>query len=128
MRGPRPASAAGGPSVGPCPPSVSVNTVQLMNDGPFWIIVSGVCWSPLRGKGAEHGSSIISLSDGTRVVDAIRVGVLTRTFPLAKVKAALHSTQRAGIGERAMPAHVTFYYVLALALCRHRRAKMCCAD
>lgn len=59
------------------------------------------------------------LPDGTRVVDAISVGVLTRTFPLAKVKAALQATHRLSIRERAMPAHVTFYYVLALALCRH---------
>jgi hypothetical protein len=50
-------------------------------------------------------------------VDAISLGVLTRTYPLAKIKAVLEASHRTSIRNRALPAQVTVYFVLAMALC-----------
>jgi len=59
------------------------------------------------------------LPEGRRVIDAINIGVLTKTYPVAKIKAALGSTGRTSVRERALPAHVVVYYVLCLTLCTH---------
>jgi hypothetical protein len=56
------------------------------------------------------------LPNGNRVTDEISVGVLARTFPLAKVKAVLKSTGKDSLRQRELPAHVVVYYVLALSL------------
>jgi len=57
------------------------------------------------------------LPDGTRILDAIGVGVLSKTYSLSKIKEVLRTTKKASIRERRMPAHVVVYYVMALALC-----------
>ncbi len=59
------------------------------------------------------------LPDGTRVVDAISVGVLAKTYPLSKIQAVLQATGKSSQRQRALPAQVTLYYVLALSLCMH---------
>jgi hypothetical protein len=51
------------------------------------------------------------------VVDAINVGVLTKAYPVTKIKAVLKSTGKSSTRERELPAHVVVYYVLALTLC-----------
>lgn len=56
------------------------------------------------------------LPDGRRVTDAIGLGVLTTTYPLSKIKAVVEATGRSSQRERAMPAHVVMYYVLAMVL------------
>jgi len=56
------------------------------------------------------------LPDGSRITDAISVGVLTKTYPLEKVKGAVAACKKSSIRERALPAHVTLYYVLAMTL------------
>ncbi len=60
--------------------------------------------------------TISGLSEGTRVTDYISLGVVAKTFPLGQVRAILRETGRASIRERQLPAHVVFYYVIALAL------------
>ena len=59
------------------------------------------------------------LPDNRRVIDAISIGVLTKTYPLSRIQAVLKATQTESIRERALPAHVVVYYVLALTLCMH---------
>lgn len=59
------------------------------------------------------------LPDNRRVIDAISIGVLTKTYPIARIKAVLKATGRESIRERALPAHVVVYYVLALTLWMH---------
>ncbi|UCD05093.1 MAG: IS4 family transposase, partial [candidate division WOR-3 bacterium] len=43
-------------------------------------------------------------------------GVVAKTFPLDQVQAILRETGRESIRQRQLPAHVVFYYVIALAL------------
>lgn len=56
------------------------------------------------------------LPAGSRITDYIGLGVIARTFPIAKVRAALEATGRTSIRQRDLPAHVVIYYVIALAL------------
>lgn len=56
------------------------------------------------------------LPSGMRVTDHVSLGVIANTFPLRKVKKVLRQTGRESQRERALPAHVIVYYVIALAL------------
>jgi hypothetical protein len=51
-----------------------------------------------------------------RLSDHISIGVLTRVFPPELVDAVVEATGRSGQRQRLMPARVTTYYVLAMAL------------
>lgn len=53
---------------------------------------------------------------GMRLTDHISLGVLTAQFPRDLVDQVLFETERVNARERALPAHVMVYYVLALAL------------
>lgn len=53
---------------------------------------------------------------GMRLTDHISLGVLTAQFPRELVDHVLFETERVNARERALPAHVMVYYVLALAL------------
>ena len=56
------------------------------------------------------------LPAGMRLTDHISLGVLTAQFPRALVERVLAETARVSVRERALPAHVMLYYVIALAL------------
>jgi hypothetical protein len=60
--------------------------------------------------------TIAELPSGTRITDFISLGVITKSFPVDAIKAALSSTGRTSIRQRDLPAHVVVYYVIALAL------------
>ena len=60
--------------------------------------------------------TVAALTEGTRVTDYISLGVVTKTFPLERVRAILRETGRESIRQSKLPAHVVFYYVIALAL------------
>lgn len=60
--------------------------------------------------------TIAGLPAGSRITDHISLGVITRTFPLARVRVVLAATAKGSIRERDLPAHVVIYYVIALAL------------
>ncbi len=60
--------------------------------------------------------TVAALTAGTRVTDYISLGVVTKTFPLERVRAILRETERESIRQSKLPAHVVFYYVIALAL------------
>jgi hypothetical protein len=60
--------------------------------------------------------TIAQLPAGSRITDHISLGVIARTFPLAKVRAVLAATAKGSVRERDLPAHVVIYYVIALAL------------
>ncbi len=60
--------------------------------------------------------TVSGLPAGSRITDYIGLGVIARTFPMAKVLAALEVTNRASIRQRDLPAHVVVYYVIALGL------------
>ena len=60
--------------------------------------------------------TVASLGEGTRVTDYISLGVVAKTFPLEQVQGLLRETGRESIRQRQLPAHVVFYYVIALAL------------
>jgi len=51
-----------------------------------------------------------------RLTDHISLGVLTAQFPRELVDQVLFETERVSARERALPAHVMVYYVIALAL------------
>jgi hypothetical protein len=60
--------------------------------------------------------TVATLPAGSRITDYISLGVITKFFPLAKVREALIQTKRASVRQRDLPAHVVVYYVIALAL------------
>lgn len=60
--------------------------------------------------------TMAALPEGTRITDYISLGVITKTFPLTKVRAVLAATGKASRRQRDLPAHVVVYYVVALAL------------
>lgn len=60
--------------------------------------------------------TVASLPAGSRITDYISLGVITKFFPLPKVREVLTETKRASVRERDLPAHVVVYYVIALAL------------
>jgi hypothetical protein len=56
--------------------------------------------------------------EGDRLSDLMNIGVLTTRFPLEVVREVLKETGRESQRERALPAHVLMYYVIALGLFR----------
>jgi hypothetical protein len=56
------------------------------------------------------------LTAGSRLSDYISLGVLMRSFPLDQVQAALRASGTESRRQRDLPAHLTVYYVIALAL------------
>jgi len=60
--------------------------------------------------------TVAALPAGSRITDYISLGVVTKTFPLDKIRLALVATGKESVRERDLPAHVVMYYVIALAL------------
>src|SRR5664280_2302065 len=60
--------------------------------------------------------TVAELPKGARITDHIRLGVLTKTFPLDKVTAAVAAAGKTSQRQRDLPAHVVVYYVMALTL------------
>jgi hypothetical protein len=60
--------------------------------------------------------TVALLPQGSRITDYISIGVLAKTFPLAKVNEVLGRTGKTSQRQRDLPAHVVIYYVLALTL------------
>jgi len=56
------------------------------------------------------------LPAGPRITDFISLGVIAKTFPLAKIHEILAETGKTSVRQRELPAHVMVYYVIALAL------------
>lgn len=56
--------------------------------------------------------------EADRLTDLMNIGVLTTRFPLEVVREVLKETGRESRRERALPAHVLMYYVIALGLFR----------
>lgn len=53
---------------------------------------------------------------GARIADYVNLGVIAKTFPAEAVDNILNETGKQTKRHRAMPANVTLYYVIALAL------------
>ena len=60
--------------------------------------------------------SAARLSSGSRISDYVSLGVVAKAFPADKVRQILRQTGKESARERALPAHVVVYYVIALAL------------
>ena len=60
--------------------------------------------------------TVAALPEGTRITDYISLGVIAKTFPMARVRSVLTATGKASVRQRDLPAHVVVYYVIALAL------------
>jgi hypothetical protein len=60
--------------------------------------------------------TVAALPAGSRITDYISLGVIAKTFPLDKIRAALMATRKESVRQRDLPAHVVVYYVIALAL------------
>ena len=60
--------------------------------------------------------TVAALPEGSRITDYISLGVITKTFPLKRVRAVLAATGKASQRERDLPAHVVVYYAIALGL------------
>jgi Insertion element 4 transposase N-terminal/Transposase DDE domain len=63
--------------------------------------------------------TLAALPEGSRITDYVSLGVITKTFPLKRVRAVLAATGKASQRERDLPAHVVVYYAIALALYMH---------
>ena len=63
--------------------------------------------------------TLAALPEGSRITDYISLGVITKTFPLERVRSVLASTGKARLRECDLPAHVVVYYAIALALYMH---------
>jgi len=61
--------------------------------------------------------TVAELPKGARITDFISLGVISKTFPLDKIKKILNQTGKASQRQRDLPAHVVIYYVIALAPC-----------
>ena len=57
-----------------------------------------------------------ALPSGRRTTDFISLGVIAKTFPIAKVREVLAETGKSSVRQRELPAHVMVYYVIAMAL------------
>lgn len=60
--------------------------------------------------------TVAALNEGTRVTDYITLGVVAKMFPVDRIHTILKETGRETARHRQLPAHVVFYYVIALAL------------
>ena len=60
--------------------------------------------------------AIAELPKGTRITDYISLGVITKTFPIGKIKVVLEQAGKLSQRNRDLPSHVVVYYVIALAL------------
>jgi len=60
--------------------------------------------------------TLATLPAGSRITDYVSLGVVTKTFPLERVRSVLAVTGKASERERDLPAHVVVYYAIALAL------------
>jgi len=60
--------------------------------------------------------TLAALPEGSRITDYVSLGVITKTFPLRRVRAVLAATGKASQRERDLPAHVVVYYAIALGL------------
>ena len=60
--------------------------------------------------------TVAGLPAGSRISDYVTLGVITKTFPIEKIRDILNETKKASIRERDLPANVVMYYVIALAL------------
>jgi hypothetical protein len=60
--------------------------------------------------------TVASLPAGSRITDYISLGVVTKAFPLDKIRASLVATRKQSVRQRDLPAHVVVYYVIALSL------------
>src|SRR5215472_6966994 len=60
--------------------------------------------------------TVASLPAGSRISDDISLGVLTKTFPLEKVRAVVAAAGKSNQRQRDLPAHVVVYYVIELPL------------
>jgi len=72
--------------------------------------------------------TVAVLPEGSRITDYVSLGVISKTFPPARIRAVLKASGKASIRERDLPAHVVVYYVIALALymqCSYREVLRC---
>lgn len=60
--------------------------------------------------------TVAELPAGSRITDYVSLGVITKTFPIEKIRAVLAETKKESVRERDLPANVVMYYVIALAL------------
>ena len=60
--------------------------------------------------------TVAALPAGRRITDYISLGLVAKTFPPDKIRAALVATRKESVRQRDLPAHVVVYYVIALAL------------
>jgi hypothetical protein len=60
--------------------------------------------------------TLAALPQGSRITDYVSLGVITKTFPLERVRSVLAATGKTSMRERDLPAHVVVYYAIALAL------------
>lgn len=60
--------------------------------------------------------TLAELPKGSRITDYISLGVISKAFPVEKVKEIVRRTGKATKRQRDLPAHVMVYYAIALAL------------
>jgi hypothetical protein len=60
--------------------------------------------------------SAAALPSGRRATDFVSLGVIAKTFSIAKVREVLAETGKSSVRQRELPAHVMVYYVIAMAL------------
>jgi hypothetical protein len=72
--------------------------------------------------------TLAELPKGARITDYISLGVISKTFPRDKIEQTISRVGKSSQRQRDLPAHVVFYYVIALALymqCSYREVLRC---
>ena len=63
--------------------------------------------------------TVAVLPEGSRITDYVSLGVISKTIPAERIRAALKTPGKASMRERDLPAHVVVCYVIALTLSMH---------
>ena len=71
--------------------------------------------------------TVAELPSGSRITDYVSLGVITKTFPSAKIVTILEATAKSSVRQRDLPAQVVVYYVIALALYMQSSYRRFCA-
>src|SRR5665213_2652948 len=88
----------------------SSNTLHLSTEPRYAVLLLSTTGETAMAR------TLATLPEGSRITDYISLGVITKTFPLKRVRAVLAATSKASQRERDLPAHVVVYYAIALAL------------
>jgi hypothetical protein len=76
-----------------------------------------------NGRGIRMKRKKIEKPIGAKLTDTVNLGVIAKMFPRGVIDKILHETGTTSIRQRALPAHVVVYYVIAMTLYMHESCR-----